>query len=319
MRLPKIILYSSLFLFGVIAVTSWVKKRHAPAKPKAETVQEIMVEERQNVKPDVKEVKLVDKTQIPTALPEKNQIDKLFVTDSSKLDLVDTITYTSRVPWLKGRPAWIADYAAHFETTRHFIARSLNHRLDYFTQKVAPGDRFNVLKKNVEFHLLIDLSRAKMWFYGINQDTHKRFLLKSYAVGLGRKDSSRPSRCLTPIGKYSLGSKVAIYKPGTMGYFQDRPIEMIRVFGTRWIPFGKEVDGCSERTQGFGLHGAPWVPDAKTHLLIEDTSAIGQFSSDGCIRLAAEDIEEIFAIVISKPTIVELVKDFYDTVLPGEE
>lgn len=244
-------------------------------------------------------------------LPEADVIDKLFATDVSKLPLVETITYNPRVPWLYGRLAWIADYASYYQTSRHFIARSLNRKLDYFTQKVSAGDKFNVLKKNVSFYLLIDLSRCKMWFYGIDEENHKKFLLKTYKVGLGRKDIKKSSFCLTPLGKYQLGSKVAIYKAGTMGYFQDRQIEMIRVFGTRWMPFEKEIGPCTDGAKGYGIHGAPWRNNDESGL-VEERETIGKYDSDGCIRLFSEDIEEIFAIVISKPTVVELVNDFKD-------
>lgn len=246
-----------------------------------------------------------------TSLPQVDVIDSLFATDSSKLPLVETVTYTSRVPWLSNRPAWIADYASHYETTRHFIARSLNRKTDYFTQKVSPGDRFNVLKKNVSFYMLIDISACRMWFYGIDEENHKKYLLKTYKIGLGRKDSKKASGSLTPVGQYQLGSKVAIYKPGTMGYFQDRQIEMIRVFGTRWMPFEKEIDKCSENAKGYGMHGAPWRIDDKDGL-VEEREKIGKYDSDGCIRLFSEDVEEIFAIVISKPAIVEIVNNVKD-------
>ena len=93
---------------------------------------------------------------------------------------------------------------------------------------------------------------------------------------------------------------------------------MIRVFGTRWIPFDQEIEGCTEMSKGFGLHGAPWVMDASGQL-IEDLSKIGTYDSDGCIRFAAKDIEEIFAIIITKPTVVELVKNFHEAKLPGVE
>lgn len=291
------------------------------AKPQTE--QEIKIENlaeklpQKSSKQDIKTIsqEKVTETKVEAkkeeiTLSEAESIDKLYAFDSSKLPLVETVTYTSRVPWLNGRPAWIADYASHYQTTRHFIARSLNRKPDYFTQKVAPGDRFNVLKKNVSFYLLIDLSRSKMWFYGIDDENHKKYLLKTYKVGLGRKDSKKPSSCLTPIGKYQLGSKVAIYRPGTMGYFQDRQIEMIRVFGTRWMPFEKEIANCSDNAKGYGIHGAPWRNDDTG--LVEEREKIGKYDSDGCIRLFSEDIEEIFAIVISKPTIVELVNDFKD-------
>jgi hypothetical protein len=253
--------------------------------------------------------------------PDVDRISKLFALDSSKLPIVETVSYTSRVPWLKGRPAWIADYATHYGTSRHFIARSLNRKPDYFSQKISPGDRFNVFKKdkNLNFHLLIDLSHCRMWFYYIDLDTQERFLLKTYRVGIGRLDNQKTSGYLTPTGKYSLGDKIAIYKPGTLGFFQDEKIEMIRVFGTRWIPFEGEIEGCSEPARGFGLHGAPWVLDPATGQFVEDKTKIGKCDSDGCIRLASEDIEEIFSIIVTKPTTVELVKDFREAKLPGQE
>jgi hypothetical protein len=252
---------------------------------------------------------------------EIDRIAQLFSLDSTKLPIVETISYTSRVPWLKGRPAWISDYASHYETSRHFIARSLNKKADYFSQKVGPGDRFNVFKKdkNLRFHLLIDLTKAKMRFYYVDLDANERTLLKTYRVGVGRVDPQRKSGFLTPIGKYELGDRIAIYKPGAMGFFQDTKTEMIRVFGTRWIPFEKELEGCTESAKGFGLHGAPWVIDPVSGSLVEDKSKIGKYDSDGCIRLAQEDIEELFAIIITKPTTVELVKNFEDAKLPGLE
>ena len=254
-------------------------------------------------------------------LPDADRIRQLFATDSSKLPIVETVSYTSRVPWIQGRPAWIADYASHYGTSRHFIARSLNKKADYLTQKISPGDRFNVFKKdkNIQFHLVADLSRCKLWFYYIDVDSNERVLLKTYPIGIGRPDPKRKSGSLTPTGKYSFGDKVVIYKPGNLGYFQDQQIEMIRVFGTRWIPFGQEIEGCTEPAKGLGLHGAPWTEDPETHVWTEDKSKIGKCDSDGCIRLSAEDIEEIFSIVITKPTTIELVKDFRDAKLPGVE
>ncbi len=261
----------------------------------------------------------VEKEGVP--LPEADRIAKLFTTDITKLPIVETVSYTSRVPWIEGRPSWVADYASHYKTSRHFIARSLNKKPDYFTQKISLGDRFNVFKKdlNLQFYLLADLSRCKMWFYYVDLDKNERVLLKTYSIGIGRSDPKTPSGSLTPIGKYTLGDKIAIYKPGVMGYFQDNQVEMVKVFGTRWIPFDEEVEGCSEPAKGFGLHGAPWIKDAKTDDLMEDRSKIGKYEGDGCIRFNSEDIEEIFAIVITKPTVIELVKDFHDAKLPGVE
>ena len=93
---------------------------------------------------------------------------------------------------------------------------------------------------------------------------------------------------------------------------------MVSVFGTRWLPFDQEIEGCTKPAKGYGLQGAPWVED-EAHQWTEDKSKIGKCDSDGCIRLLAEDIEEIFSIVITKPTTIELVKDFRDAKLPGIE
>jgi hypothetical protein len=251
-------------------------------------------------------------------LPTADRIHQLFTFDSSRLPIVETLSFTSRVPWLKGRPAWIADYASQYSTSRHFIARSLNRSIDYFTQKVSPGDRFNVFKKdkNIHFHLLIDISRCRLWFYYVDLDQNQRVLLKTYQVGVGRLDGKKPSGFLTPLGKYQLGEKIAIYKPGAMGFFQDKKIEMLQVFGTRWIPFEKEIESCTELAKGFGIHGAPWIFNEQNEQWTEDRSKIGQYDSDGCIRLNSEDMEELFAIIITKPTFVEIVKDFHHAKLP---
>ena len=279
----KYFIFGTVLLFGAIGVMGWMKK----GKP-----------EEQRPQPVIQEIALGTSSE---PIPIKTE-------PLDKESIPETVSFTSRVPWLKGRPAWIADYASHYQTSRHFIARSLNHKPDYFTQKVHPGDRFNVFKpgKDIQFHLLVDLSKSKMWFSYI--DGKEKVLLKTYRVGVGKKEPLSPSGCLTPVGKYGLGEKIAIYKPGVTGYFQDEDVEMIRVFGTRWLPFEKELEGCSDRAKGFGIHGAPWVagPDGQ---LVEDRSKIGQYDSDGCIRMAADDIEELFSIVITKPTTVEIVKE----------
>jgi hypothetical protein len=217
---------------------------------------------------------------------------------------------------LKGRPAWVADYASYYETSRHFIARCLNHKADYFSQKVIPGARFNVFRKDIDlsFHLVVDLSKCRMLFY--YADAGKKVLLKTYQVAVGRPDTAHPSGSLTPLGKFSLGERVAIYKLGTMGIFREQKTEMIRIFGTRWLPFDKEMEGCTKKAKGFGLHGAPWTLDSTTGQLVEDRELVGKKTTDGSLWLAQEDIEEIFAIVLTKPTSVEIVKELHDSSRP---
>ena len=300
----KYFLIAAVLMFGAIGVAGWLKKERQTAAQEP-VVQEIALGTSSAPIPIPK----ISAASSQEALPEVDRIGQLFALDSSALPIVETISFTSRVPWLKDRPAWIADYASHYQTSRHFIARSLNQKSDYLTQKVHPGDRFNVLRKDkeIKFHLLVDLSRCRMWFYAL--DNNEKILLKTYRVGLGKKEGSSASGSTTPVGKYELGDKIAIYKPGVSGFFQDQKIEMMRIFGTRWLPFEKEVEGCSMPAKGFGIHGLPWI-EGSDGQLVEDRSKLGKSDSDGCIRMASEDIEEIFAIVITKPTTVEIVKEF---------
>jgi lipoprotein-anchoring transpeptidase ErfK/SrfK len=313
MSFPRILLLGSLGLFVVIGSTAAVKKLFF--SPKSEKIAAANVVPAKKIAPPAAPTPVVSEPlQREADLPQVDRIGQLFATKGDKLPIVETITYVSNVSWLKGRPAWIGDYAGFYSTSRHFIARSLNGRPDYFTQTVSTGSKFNVFRKdrNFQFHLLVDVSRCKMAFYYIDLDTNERVLLKTYQVGLGKKTNTA-TETLTPLGKYSLGDKIAVYKPGIMGLFQDKPVEMIKVFGTRWIPFGKELG------KGLGIQGAPWSFDQKTGKWVEDRAVVGQYNSDGCIRLAFEDMEEIFAIVITKPTVIEIVKQFKDAKLPGVE
>lgn len=330
MSIPKLLALIAIVLFSMIGISALFKSgKKDPVKTiyHSEAPLEVELEkEIQIITPIMKPESIIEtsphenKIMSDQNLPEANRIEELFNKGDPKLPFVETIVYKSRTPWQKGRPAWLSDYASYYGTSRHFIARSLNGKQDYFKQDLADGDRFNVFKKdkNISFHLLIDTTRCKMWFYALDNDLNERYLLKTYSVCLGRVDSSRPSGILTPLGKYSLGDKIAIYKPKVMGTHNGEKIEMVRVFGSRWIPFDKEIEGCSAPAKGFGLHGMPWQVNEKGELAPNESKP-GKYESDGCIRLATNDIEEIFAIIITKPTTVELVKDFWDAKLPGQE
>lgn len=335
MSFPKLITVGALVIFGFIGTMGLWKKiskdKTQIAKieeaPKAALEEvKIKVEKRPHIvvaEAPPQPVQITPPSPPVTIREEFPNIDRifqLFTSGPMKLPIVETVTYSTTVPWLKGRPAWIADYASHYNTSRHFIARSLNGKADYFTQKVSSGSRFNVFRKekNINFYLLIDISRCKMGFYYLDLDSNERVLLKTYAVGLGRIDEHSASGVLTPLGKFSLGSKIGIYKPGTMGYFQDQKTEMVQVFGTRWIPFDQELEGATAPAKGYGIHGAPWASQ-KSGMLAERTDVVGKYESDGCVRLFQDDVEELFSIVITKPTYVVIVKDFRDVKLPGVE
>lgn len=324
MSLPKLLAIVSLLLFGIIGIVAFFKKE--PTVTTASVPMQVPLEvdldqEIQLIVPAVvphEPVAVPEKGQplVAVDLPDANRIEELFNKNGAKLPIIETLTYKSHVSWQKGRPAWLSDYASHYNTSRHFIARSLNGKPDYLKQELAEGDKFNVLRKdkNFEFYLVVDTSRCRMWFYYIDLDNKQKVLLKTYQVGLGRLDSSKASGLLTPLGKYTLGNRVATFKPKVMGPYQGKKVEMITVFGTRWIPFEKELGDCTLPAKGFGLHGSPWILGPQG-VLVDSNIGIGKYESDGCIRLAAPDIEELFAIIISRPTTIEIVRDFSESEL----
>ncbi len=331
MTLPKLLALVSLILFGAIGIAAIFKSKSVP--PVVVTTSQIPLEveldqEIQLIAPALavapQPVQLLPQPVIVTPststvdLPEANRIEEFFNKNEPKFPIVETVTYKSRVTWQKGRPAWLSDYASHYDTSRHFIARSLNGKPDYLKQELAEGDRFNVLRKdkNIQFYLLIDTSRCKMWFYYLASDERRPVLVKTYAVGLGRLDSSCVSGLLTPLGKYSLGDRIATYKPKATGIYHGKKAEMVTIFGTRWIPFEEELSpACTAPAKGFGIHGTPW--EYRSGEPVDNTESIGKYESDGCIRLATPDIEELFSIIITKPTTIEIVRDFADSTLVG--
>lgn len=239
-----------------------------------------------------------------------DRIGEFFDIQGSSLPIVETLRYSPNVSWSPQKSAWLADYAAHYSTSKHFISRSLARgQPQYFNQNIAVGDRFNVLKKErpFDFYLLVDVSRARMWFYYRDLLDRSKVLLKTYSIGLGRQNPKAVSGSLTPLGKFRLGSKINVYRPGARGYFRRKEVEMVGVFGTRWIPL-EGIEDSTRELKGYGIHGTPWTwTDQQCR---EDLSGIGGYSSDGCLRMATDDVEELFSIVITKPTTVEIVSDF---------
>lgn len=321
MTFPKFLMLLSLSLFILIGAMALFKS-YSPSEPVGEVLTHVepleieLDQQIQEVTPALatSSTEIAVNNEVPLTftgdLPEANRIEELFNKTEPRLSIVETITYRSHVPWQKGRPAWLSDYASHYATSRHFIARSLNGAPEYLKQDLKEGEQFNVFRqdKNFQFYLVVDTSRCKMWFYYLDLDRSEKVLLKTYQVGLGRIEPSKASGLLTPLGKYVLGERVAVFKAKMMGLHQGKNKEMMTVFGTRWIPFEKEIGLCTAPAKGFGMHGTPWV--CSTDQWSDNTQSIGKYESDGCIRLATPDIEELFAIIITKPTIIEIVRDF---------
>ncbi len=295
---PRAIMYGSIALFSAIAAAALIKKK-AQQPPLA-------------IDEGVFPLKSADD------FPYADRTGELFEPQKTTLPFVETVTYSASVPWLKGRPAWIADYAVHYATSEHFIARSLAGASNYFTIAANEGDSFNVLAKDrsLEFYLVVDTHRCMMALYCYDAISKKRVLLKSYSVGLGRRDPQSPSGCLTPLGRFKLGENIAIYKPGEMGLYNDQKVELIQVFGTRRIPFNETISGTTSPV-GYGIQGAPFVREKGK--ILQQSELIGKYMGEGSICLARGDLEELFAIVTARPAYVEIVTDIHRAQLPGTE
>ncbi len=231
----------------------------------------------------------------------------------SRCPIVETIRYKSRVSWKPKKSAWLIDYSNYYKTPLDFIYRSIQRGSERAPVQAVEGMEFNVLRRDIDFHfyLIVSFASCKLRLYYILPQEKKAVFLKSYPICLGRKDAQKASGSLTPLGLYQLGLKVATYQPNVMGPYKGKRIEMIQVFGTRWMPFEREVDpqSCTEPAKGFGIHGTPIrrLPDGN---IAEDASSIGKFESDGCIRLCKKDIEELFSVISMRKAYVEIVPEF---------
>lgn len=250
-----------------------------------------------------------------SATEENGEIDSLLdlFCPGSSCPIVQTIRYSSRVSWKPKRSAWLIDYANHYKTPVDFVLRSLNRGKSAKERPVSEGESFCVLRTDVPFSFLVVVESSsctmKLYYLLPTNEGLKVQFLKKYEVGLGRKSPEKVSGTLTPYGLFRLGSRVAVFRPGMTGMYKGKKVEQIQVFGTRWIPFEREIADCTEPAKGFGIHGTPWVRTESGQLL-DQTSSVGGFESDGCIRMKTQDVEELYAVISSRPGYVEIVPKF---------
>lgn len=338
MSLPKLFLTVSVALFVIIGSLALIKrsgseKNSTPPPPPIQQEVELSLLNRVHevgrpvLAPQQTELQSPTLTSVreaqdrPVVIEHDAEPEGLFALFSkgSGCPIVETISYKSHVPWKGNRPAWLIDYANYYKTPLDFIYRSLNGSGE--VTPIAEGMQFNAFRRDLDFrfHIVVSLSSCRIrLYYVIPQERHVVFL-KSYQVCVGRKDPSHDSLSLTPVGMYELGSRVAVFRPRMMGMYKGKQVELMQVFGSHWIPFEKEIEGCSEPAKGFGIHGTPMCRAEGGSELEEDNSSIGRCESDGCIRLAGKDMKELFSVVSTRPTYVEIVQSFQQSkLLRGE-
>jgi len=136
---------------------------------------------------------------------------------------------------------------------------------------------------------------------------HPRFLKGLYTPPAARIEINVTSRLLslylgdTPFGVYPVG----VGKPTTpspLGLWQIRE----KIINPSWEVLGARWMGLDVPWGNYGLHGtnAPW--------------SIGQYVSNGCIRMYNADVEKIFDLVyIGTPVHIYASNSQYRTLTPG--
>ena len=112
------------------------------------------------------------------------------------------------------------------------------------------------------FSIVVDKSQQRLLLTQENQ------FVRSYPVAIGRDDS-------TPEGTFKIVNRV----PDPVWYRQGAvvpPESPDNILGSRWLGFNK---------RGYGIHGSV------------DPSPITEQETAGCVRMANQDIEELFAII----------------------
>ncbi|MEG1979433.1 MAG: L,D-transpeptidase family protein [Victivallaceae bacterium] len=109
-------------------------------------------------------------------------------------------------------------------------------------------------------------------------------LFKVYNIGTGRQDR-------TPVGSFVISAKIknpSWYSPdGKVFEFGAKE----NILGTRWMAL-KPTGETNPLLKGYGIHGT-W-----------DEGEITRPLSNGCIRMQNKDVEELFAIVPHKVTVI---------------
>jgi len=133
-----------------------------------------------------------------------------------------------------------------------------------------------------DFRIVIERSKCRLFLM------ERDGIFKRYVVGLGKPGHE------TNLGAYKIGNKQknpTWYKPGEGPIPSGDPRNEL---GTRWMPLVPVQEGLPE---DLGIHGT----------IAPET--IGKHSSHGCARLYAEEVEELYDLVV-RSTPVDIVERF---------
>ncbi|MDP3980834.1 MAG: L,D-transpeptidase family protein [Chlamydiota bacterium] len=164
-----------------------------------------------------------------------------------------------------------SDWVKYYEIKRgdsvYVIAKKFGTTIDLILEindikdgKIYPKQKLKIIPGT--FSILIDKSLNQLTLSLDNE------VIKVYSVGTGKDNN-------TPTGDFKIVNKIKEPTWHTKGKVipYGNPDNLL---GTRWMGFD---------IKGYGIHGT-W-----------DKDSIGKQSSDGCVRLRNEEVEELFKIV----------------------
>jgi len=116
-----------------------------------------------------------------------------------------------------------------------------------------------------------------------------RIYLCSYPVGLGEFDS-------TPAGLWRIKPRSKVVNPDwrnpRTGEYYERDAPNIPI-GEYWMAL-EGMDDNTREAQGYGIHGT------------NEESSVGRQESMGCVRMKAQDVEDVFYMLSSGDSYVEI-------------
>lgn len=156
--------------------------------------------------------------------------------------------------------------AKRFNTTVESIQKSNN--LDQTNPIIFPGKTLYIYTGDWS----VKVSKSKFRLYLFDGKS----LFKVYRIGIGKQGR-------TPSGLFEISTKQKEpiwYNEGKAIPFGSKE----NVLGTRWMAL-KPTGDTNQNLRGYGIHGT-WQPDS-----------VGTQSSNGCIRMKNEEVEELYSIL----------------------
>ena len=166
--------------------------------------------------------------------------------------------------------------ALNNNTTMEAIRKSSGMASD--DSVIRPGQTLAIYKG--DWAIRVSKSRYRLYVYDGPR------LFKVYPVGIGRQDR-------TPAGTFELGVK----QPKPDWYNKGKKYEFgspENILGTRWMALSP-TGSTSQDLRGYGIHGT------------NDPANVGKSTSNGCVRMRNEDVDELYAITPMK-TPVEIIE-----------